>query len=345
MEDLTTTNNAVAEAKSGCVNCGNPQIVEGYANALCKPCRDGFNKLSIPLWVKLFGAFVLLLFVVAIFEIPTNFSTALSLAKAEKAEKEGKYLTSQRELEKIIDKAPDAIEIPGHLLIAAFYNLDYKTLGQMARKLTGKTFEDTALVHQINYLESKANNYFPTDSFMVVAKPYNAKFDAIPESVYKQYIDKNPADLFARYNYAAKFFDTDKKKCDSLTDRILAIDPEYIFALQLKTSVKREIKQLDSSLYYCDKMVAINHELPLALSTKARTILKQGKKAEGLKMAKSSYGLNYKDGYTIATLALAYHLNGNTTERDALIAKTDRDSSDLGYMQYTKDVISGKVTF
>lgn len=343
MEEITTPEPVITVPDNACINCGSSHVLEGYPNKLCQPCRESFLKLSIPLWVKAFGGGVLLLLLIALFEIPKNFSIALNLSKAIALEKQRNYFSEQHDLEKIVKEAP-TMEVRSHLIIASFYNQDYKTFFEGTRELSGKRWEDTALVNQLNALQNRIITYFPTDSFSVVSK---ANKGIVPKPVFETYIKKYPGDVYARYAYAATLMDSSStyKKCDALLTSVLADEPDYLGGLALKSIIKRELNQLDSSLYYCEKLLRINHQSVIALGSKARTTLKSGNKAGGLKMALQVYNMDKTNPYSMATLALAYHLNGNSGQRDELFAAASKDSSAMGSMEYVKNIVSGKQKF
>ncbi len=98
-------------------------------------------------------------------------------------------------------------------------------------------------------------------------------------------------------------------------------------------------------MIYADKILTINHESLYGLATKARTLLKQKKDAEGLTLSLKVYEMNKKDYYSAATLIMAYHLANKIKERDALLNEVDKDSASMQYTTYVKEIISGKKQF
>ncbi|TWJ02328.1 hypothetical protein JN11_01300 [Mucilaginibacter frigoritolerans] len=343
-------NNLITETENtseqiACIKCGSPQILAGYPNKLCADCRQQLIKFPIPLWVKLFGAGIALVMIISFIWLPGNLSAAIALSRAEKAEKSHDYITAQNELKKAQNNAPHAIEILSHLTIAAFHNGDFKTVLEASDKLQGKEIEDTALYNELNNVITQTNEYFPSDTFKTSFKKY--KNLVIPDSAYRTYIKKNPMDIYTIVALASSYSDNNDKyqNADTLLSKAIAIDRSYIPALYLKTMIKRELNQPDSSIYYCDQVLLINHQSTYALSSKARTFLKVGKNKEGLLLAKQCYQLDADMPYNLATLALAYHFNKDFKQRDAILDSVKKDSTNAPYITYVKDIISNKIKF
>lgn len=232
-----------------------------------------------------------------------------------------------------------------HLLIASFYNNDMMTLAAMAEKLNGKTLEDQDILNQVQSLLTKAVSYFPSDSFIALQQKYGAVSDSIKNKAFLEYIKSNDKETFARLAYASVLYDQKLYVAtDSTLQTILKLDDENINACAMMSSVKRLEDQPEESLRYCDKLLSLNHELIYALSSKARTFLKIKRSVEGLKLAQQSIQLDSSDMYGKATLALAYHFNNQTKERDKIITKAvgTRDSVALTYFQFVLDVIANK---
>lgn len=64
-----------------------------------------------------------------------------------------------------------------------------------------------------------------------------------------------------------------------------------------------------------------------------------------MELALQAYDIDKKEGYTIATLALAYHFNGDIRKRDEIINNNKKDSLVNTYMNYALDVIHNKEKF
>ncbi len=269
----------------------------------------------------------------------------MHLEKGKKAEKANNYLTAQREFEIVIAKLPNNIEAQAHLMLAAFYNQDISTVAKISSGIVGKEIEDNDLFADLQNMLTKADDYVANDSLMALSEKYKSR-DTIPDNELIPFLARNPEDVYAKANYASLLFNrSDYIASDSMLSSILLLKPDYMPAIVIKATIKRELNQMDSSFYYCDKALAINHENTYILSSKARTLLKQHKDGEALKLASTSYKMNEKDYYSLATMALVYHYNNKLKERDEMIKKAASDSVATSYMQYPLDVISGQQKF
>ena len=341
--------NTNPEAKSEpdvpvCGSCQNPDVVPGHPMLLCSNCRAYFIKYPIPLWVKLFGAGVGVVLIISLIWLPRNMGAAIALSRAEKAEKELNFLTSQQELEKAKKVAPKSIEVLGHLMIASFNNEDFNTLFDALKAMGDKSVEDTALYNQLSYIMSEARYYTPSDAFAKEFASYQNR--PVPDSAYRRFIKQQPSDINAMLSLANLYVQQNNyRPADTLLSRVMVIDNEFIPAINLKSKVKREIGQPDSSIYYCNKLLAMNHQSLYGLSAKARTLLKTGKLENGTQLAKQCYELSHTEPYNLATLTIAYHLSKNYKQRDEIINSAPKDSATVYYMQYAKDVVSNKIKF
>jgi hypothetical protein len=341
-EDLNTNAEPVTP-EPACAQCGNPEYVEGHATRLCASCRQSLIKFPIPLWVKLFGAAIVLLMVVALVLSPNNFTAAIALSRAQRYEKAHLYVSEQKELNKALAIVPGSKQAQAHMAIASFYNADMVTYGDMMNNLVGKEFEDAELLRELNNLSAYAKDYYPTDTLNKLYEQYK---NGIPDTTYQHYIQQHPEDVFAQYAYASTVFNKENYgKSDTLLAEILKITPHHVYALFMQSIAKRELGQLEASVACCNKMLQENPQQVMALSSKARTLLKQGRFKDGLNMAVKAKQLDSSFYYNEATLALAYHLNKQTRQRDAIMKHARQDSTLAGYMQYANEVISGKKKF
>jgi len=231
-------------------------------------------------------------------------------------------------------------------MIAAFYNQDFKTFAAMYAKLENRKIEDEELFGQLQNIMNKVSDYYPSDSLQNLQSKYGNDVDSIPEKEIINYIEKHPDELYIKEAFASVLFDKKQyQQSDSLLNNIIKNNKDYFPALALKAVLKRDITQFDSSYYYIDKLLGINHQSAYAYSLKARTLLKQHKDEEALSIALKVFENDKKDYYNAATLVMAYHLMNKTKERDTLLNEVSKDSSSTSYMSFAKDVISGKEKF
>jgi hypothetical protein len=332
-----------------CVNCSQPSLEGDYLTPLCGDCRERFTRLSIPLWIKLFAGGVGVVLLFSLFSLPGTFSLGIHLRRGEKAIENHNYMTAQQELKKVLVKVPDNVEANGNMLIASFYNEDFKTLGDEVSKLQGaSTSNNEDLFSRIDEVMEKAAKYAPSDEYdtFKTAHPVLAQ---IPDSTWARYFSSNADDRGAMMQYASLLFDRhDYRQCDSVVRAMIRGDDEYFPALMMGASAKREMGDPEGALKYCDRILSINHESSLGLASKSRSLLKEKKDAAALALAQKSYAYDPQNEYSAATLILAYHFNGKTGDRDAMIGKARAvavDSLDKEALQYALDVIDKKEKF
>lgn len=330
---------------SGCANCGHMVIDPGYPTPLCKECRTKFIRYPIPIGIKVFAGLVVAAMIIALFRLPGNLSAAVHYQRGKDAIAGSNYLTADKELGEVVKKMPGFQEAKEYRTIATFYNQNFSAFITLVSDLQGKKVEEESLYQEISDLTKKVSDYLPNDSFMAIIEKYHS-MDSIPDGVCHQYMLEHTDEMFPAARYATFLLDNHRlQECDTILDDLLRKDPNYINALALKTGLKRELGQIDSAHYYCDKILALNKESAFGTASKARTYLKEKKDAEGMKWALKNIELRRNDPYSLATLALAYHLNNMTGDRDKLLEAAKKDSTQMESMQYVIDIMNGKQKF
>jgi predicted Zn-dependent protease len=334
-----------AASQPGCANCGHMIIEHGHPTPLCTECRTKFIKFPIPWPIRIFAGLVLVILVFAMANLPRNLSTAIHYERGKEAIEHSKYATARKELSSVIKNFPQFNDAKEYMVIASFRNQDIPTFFSLLQELEGKQVEDLSLYSEIKQMANHAPEYFPSDSLMAIAEKYHS-LDSIPVAVYREYIPTHTAEVFPSWQYASMLFDQKNfSACDSVLTEVLEQDHDYTPALMIKSTLKRELNQLDSSHYYCDRLLSLNNESFYGTASKARTFLKQKKDKEGMDWALRNFELRKNDPYSIATLALAYHFNNRVPDRDKIMATANKDSVQMTYMSYVNDVISGKEKF
>ena len=331
-----------------CSHCTIRSINPTHVTPLCDECREAFIKFPIPVWIKLFGAGVGVILLLALFNLPAQLSTAIHLERGKNAAKSHKFLTAQRELRQALKKVPNSIEGQAYMMISSYYNLDMEEFGKLATKLGSKSIEDQELYSWLDDVAGSASGLYPSDSFIVVMREYDDVLDSIPDTAYEKFLAKHPEEIFASVQYASKIMEEDstrKARADSLLTHVLSIDKNQIAAIQILSALRREEGDLSGSLQFCEQLIESNQESSYGLSSKARTLLKMKKDKEALALAKSTYDMDNSSGYAQATLCLAYHFNGKLKERDELVKDALKDTAKAGYMDYALDVINNKKTY
>ncbi len=343
MQDIQT--NETALPAKPCLNCGNPDVVKDVPNALCAVCRNAAIRFPIPIWVKLFGGGILLLMIFSLINLPASLTIGLCLERGIAAEQQHKFVTAQRYFTQAVKLDSANTEANEHLIIATYYNNDLVTFLQSGNRIANKTLDDDELLGRVNALAAKTGYYFASDSFYTIEKAY-ASADAIPDSVYINYIKNNNDNLYEQTMFASTLFDhKDYRRCDSLCHIILNTDDENFSALTLMGSAKRFENQADSAVYYCNRILYMNNESGYAGCLKARALLKLKRNDEALKIVMDCKQADSTNAYILATLALVYHFNNDIAKRDAVLHQAERmntDSTATEIFQYVYDVINNK---
>ncbi|HVU55886.1 MAG TPA: hypothetical protein VHD83_12570 [Puia sp.] len=331
-----------------CATCGRPAMHGDHPTPLCSDCREKFTRLQIPVWIWIFAGGIAVILLFSLFTLPKSISLGVHLEKGKKALEEKKFSTAEKEFTKVLEKAPSNVAARGDLLISAFYNQDYELFDAQYKKLVGVNIEDKSLYSEIDKVMTKAEAYRSSDSFDVFKKSYSDEA-LIPDTAWDRYLRQHTEDRYAEQEYGFLLYNKkDYRRCDSLVEEALQSDYEYIPALMLGVNSKRDEGDLDGAMAYVDRMLAINHESVWALSAKSRTFLRQKKMKPGLDLALKLYDMDKQSAYALSTLILAYHFNGRTGDRDALIKKarsSPMDSTGKIYLQYALDVIDNKEKF
>jgi hypothetical protein len=310
---------------------------------------EEFTRLNIPVWIRIFGGCIAVVLLFSLFTLPRSIYLSIHLERGKKAIKEKKFYTAEKELSKVLEKAPASDEAQGGLLIAAFYNQDFETFNAQWVKLRNTDIgADRSLSADVDKVMSRAVQYNASDTFENFTKDYPDEAQ-IPDPAWYSYLEKHKRDRFAMLEYANLLLDRKEYgRCDSLLELTLQSDDEYIPALMLEVSARTEQGDPEGAMPYIERILEINHESIWGLSAKARTLLRQKKFRPGLEAALKLYDLDNKNYYGVSTLMLAYHFNGHTAERDALIKKVKSDALDStgrANVQYALDVIDNKEKF
>lgn len=333
-------------ATKTCLLCGDVNIVPGKPNPLCSSCRESAIKYPIPSWVKGFGIAILLLLALSVCFLPSNLSEAIALQKGIKAEQQKNFVTAEQYFQQAVKLMPANTAAYGHLMLASYYNGNFYSFAEAANNLSGKQIPDNEqLIKKLNILFAKADYYFAPANFTEIENRYKS-IDSIPDSVYIHYIKTNEEKLYVQTSYANSLLNQKRYySCDSIAHIILDTDEENLAALTFMASAKRFENQPDSSIFFCNRILAMNNELLYAKVMKARALLKMKKNNEALQLALDCNKADSTDAYTKATLALIYHFNHQVLERDAIIRQSaNKDSISAQIFQYVFDVMNNKET-
>jgi tetratricopeptide (TPR) repeat protein len=327
-----------------CRHCGINPPTEGYPNPLCASCRQQFIRYPIPVWVKGFGIGVTLLVIIGLVGFPKQMITGIHVRRADYAMSEKKYLTAKKELRQVLASAPEMKNAKLDLLIASYYTMDLQSMGEMIRDLKDVSFEKNATFNTVQDLIADANNFIPSDSLFQLMQKYPNHTDAMDK--FRSYIVRHPDEPYGIAWYVNQFSEKENPAwCDSMVHQMLNAYPANMMGMMTAISIARIQHRYDPALNYCRQLLALNAECTYAISAEARILMARGHLPEGIEMAKKACIMDSTDGFSEATLALGFHLNNQSAERDRLISSKASDSSMSFYMDYVKQVIDGKEKF
>lgn len=339
---------AISQDNPNCIECGHQLAIHGYPTPLCSDCRTKFIKYPVPKWIGVFALVVFGLFSVSLYKLPRQISTAVHLEKGKNAVAQKKFITAEKELSLAYAAEPGHKETRAYRMLAALANQDMITFSNMFRLLQNETIDDAELFGKLSNCVDEAANYYPSDGIIAIIYRYDSSISKVPLDTLKRFVQDNPADIYGLSAYVSLLNEhEDYVHSDSVLSVILQMNSGQMGALQQMAMVKRMENQLDSSLIYCDKILALNQECTYALASKCRTLLKMNQNKAALKLAKQAMQLNDSDPYATASLFLAYHFMKMEKEKAAMLKKMSANTDPDSHMvfQYALDVASGKEPF
>lgn len=103
--------------------------------------------------------------------------------------------------------------------------------------------------------------------------------------------------------------------------KALKINPKRIEAITGMGILSRRKGNYDAAMDYYQKAVSLDPQYAQAYSSMVVIALKQEKDKDALAYARKAFDLDDEDPVIIANLAMAYHYNGMTKERDKMTKK------------------------
>lgn len=266
------------------------------------------------------------------------------MRRADRAIAEKKYLTAEKELRKVLIDAPEMKNAKLEMVIASYYNLDLPMLAKTIKDVDGVSFEKNSNFNIAQELVADAENFFPSDSLFLLLKQYPHPENA--QGPFRSYVVLHPDEPYAVTMYVNIFSEKESPAWnDSMVHKILDKNPAYMKGIMAAILMARIQHRYDSALNYCRELLALNSECSFAVAAQSRIYLAKGNFPEGIELAKKACSIDSTDGFSQASLALGYHLNHQTEERDRLIASKASDSTMSDYMDYVKQVMNGKEKF
>jgi tetratricopeptide (TPR) repeat protein len=266
------------------------------------------------------------------------------MRRAETALSGRKYLTAERELRKVLIAVPEMKTAKSDMLIASYYNMDMPSFVSTLNDLKGVSFENSPSFNTAQALVEDAKNFFPSDSLGELLKQSPPPLNL--QNQFRSYIIRHPDEPYAVSGYIDEYYESEGLGwCDSVVHDALNANPTSMTCIMVAIFIARMQHRYDSATRYCRQLLAMNAESPYAIAAEARVSMAEGNVAEGIRLARKACELDSSNGYSIATLALGYHLNNQIADRDRLIASKGSDSTISSSMDYVKQIISGKTKF
>ncbi len=328
--------------KNKCIACGSPYITNGNMS-LCAECREHYINFPIPNKIKIAAAVIILIVIFSLITFPTQINSVASLLKAKKAIEQKEFVTADKHLTKYLSKYPEHTEANAYMLISSYYNNDIEKLSKTYQILLDKKIEDEDLFKQLDTVMQLAIINFESDSLISYVKKMDSTISIKNKLI--SYLHVNPTDLSASYFLANAYLsDKDYLGAERLFDSLHHEYPNSIEFLDGLVSVKRLLKKNDEALHLCNQALLINKQFVSIIAQKARTLIAMNKDAASLLLSQKAVALKPKDTYALTTLAIAYHYNNNTNERNKIMSslKGNMTAQDSFYVNMAKDIFSGK---
>lgn len=134
-----------------CKSCRVRLPEPGYDYRLCPECRRTMINRPYPSWVKAFLVIVLLLVVVASYNLPSALQAAFSFRMAKKAEANRDYPTAIAQYQKILAAYPQSQKHQARLAICYLKTNDTKKAVPLVKGLDDNKLPD-AMIEEINSL-------------------------------------------------------------------------------------------------------------------------------------------------------------------------------------------------
>ncbi|BCN31819.1 tetratricopeptide repeat protein [Anaeromicropila herbilytica] len=328
-----------------CENCGNPKIEAGYEMKLCKECREKLYRKPYPILIKLLGVAIVAVVIIALIHFPSSLNAGIAYERGLQAESEGKYVTAMKEYKKVVKRFPDSTIALASLFVTSYQNGEIDDLNALYDKLEGEEITDDSLVDKVNRTVDCWNKYYYISDELdnILQKAKNMDNDKAI-SLFQEYMNKNPEDISsATYYYGILLYDIGElQKAKKVIEGALKSNPDNYEGQLLQAEIYSEMGEYQKATDCCNYVLKHNVEYSYAYDTLARVELMNHEDKKGLKTARKAFQLNQKDSGIVATLAIAYHYNHNTRERDAMLKKFKKFKDDNTYdLDLMEGIFSG----
>ena len=344
-EASEAANPSEAGDDSVCRSCGSSPVVEGYSIPLCHECRQYFTKFPIPKWIKVFSVILLAIMTFSLASFPMSLNAGIAYKRGLRAESNRKYMTAAHEYEKAVEIFPNAFIPRGKLFVAYVKNHQFDKAEEVFRSISGKSTSNESegkIIDESNESITHLEYFYDiNENLYNIINQYSEDSPEILSYKLNEYITQNPDDYWAYYYYAGALFDQEKYN-DSKAAYLKAfsLNPDiYEFRLGVAAAY-RQTGDFDKAIEECNAVLYENTECVDAYVSLSKIELKQHEYEAALKSATTAYSLDNSNYNAVHALALAYHFNGMSSERDALLDLLKE--ADPYFYVIVQDIISGK---
>jgi predicted Zn-dependent protease len=329
-----------------CQHCGSAPYEEGYKVKLCSSCRRRLSRYPVKKTVLWSAMGVGLLVLLSMARFPKAFNAGLNYERAVKLEAQHKYMSAEAALRQTLHDYPEYMPGSGHFMIAAYYNNHLDAADSALNHWAGRQFNDEKeLIEQVNDVLSGFQYYRFKDTAFSAIRDSLLEDTVAYRAALLHYTQQHPDDKLAGYLLADTYFDAHNYAAtDSICEDILKDAPDFQLAYGLLAASYREEKSYEQAIEVCNRLLKYNAESVFAHTSLVKILLKQKQDKKALEKALYGYNLEPSNTGIMQVLALAYHFNKQTKERDALLArlKQNADTSGLAYIQ---NVIAGTIPY
>lgn len=344
-ENYNTTSETISQQELVCNNCGSLPVVEGYAVPLCSDCRSRFTNYPIPGWLKLLSVVIVAIMVFALIQFPKSISAGVAFERGQRAEKEKRFATAAKEYKKVVDIFPQSFIAKGKLFVAYVRNLQIdeaeKTFDQIKGTKSNNSSE-VSIIKEANEAVAILDSYYDVKKELIDLLNQQRNED-LQTSLKKleEYTQKNPKEFFGFYYLGDTLYDSGKyREAKDAYVKAIQLKPNMPIARLGASAAFRQIGEYENAIAQCNKVLETNQEFAEAYASLCKIDLKRHQFSSALDLAKKAYELNKDSIGVIETMALAYHYNGLTKERDEVV-NTLKSMNDP-YLSKLQEVFEGK---
>ena len=332
-----------ASEENACKQCGSSLIERGYKFALCQRCRTALAERPMPPWIKIVSAGIIIILGLALMRFPDSLTAGLNYEQGAKAEKAKKYLTSLRHFKKTVELYPNSTPALAKLFISYAVNQKMKEASNTFESIAGKKLSDKRLLQQANDMVKMLDSLYDYKKELLdIIKQKEKDAKNVTFSKLKSYVQKNPKDSLGFYHLGDACFDNEKySEAKDNYVKALALNPYLLVAHLGVASAYRQLGEIDKAIEEINKVFQYNAESVDAYASLSRTELKRHQYKAALELAQKACDLDNENLYATATLAIVYHYNAMTRERDQLIEKLKK--ANFQGLDKTLAIIDGRL--